>query len=162
MGQTPRKVPRIVVSDADIDPPAPGAVVVSDADIDAPATLAATGPAAPAQGWADTALEWLPTAGGVAGGIVGGIGGTVGGVGVGGVPGAISGATLGGAFGESARQLINRARGAQAPATPAEAATAIGVQGAIQGAGEATGAALGRHGRQSLAVADESCPQSHR
>lgn len=88
----------------------------------------------------------LPAIGGAVGGIVGGIGGAVGGVGVGGVPGAIGGAALGGAAGESAKQLINRATGAQAPATSMEAAKDIGVQGGIQGASEAAGAGLAAGG----------------
>jgi hypothetical protein len=93
--------------------------------------------------WIDTATDWLPTVGGAVGGIVGGIGGTVAGVGVGGVPGAVGGAAVGGATGEAARQLVNRARGKDAPQTPADAATAIGAQGAIQGGAEAAGAWIG-------------------
>lgn len=92
--------------------------------------------------WVEKATSWLPTAGGIAGGIVGGIGGTVGGVGVGGVPGAIGGAAMGGATGEAARQLINRAAGAKAPASAGEAATGIVLQGAGQGAAQATGEGL--------------------
>lgn len=101
----------------------------------------------------DRALSLLPTAGGVAGGIVGGIGGTVAGIGVGGVPGAVGGATLGGAAGEAARQLIARARGAEAPATPLKAATDIGRAGAIQGTAEGVGAGMAgvaRHGAQAV------------
>ena len=92
--------------------------------------------------WTDTAVDALPMLGGIGGGIVGGIGGTVLGMGVGGVPGAVGGATLGGGAGESARQLINRARGADAPATALDAATGIGIQGAVQGASEALGAGV--------------------
>ena len=105
-------------------------------------------PAAPIQAasagrtWTDTAVDLLPAVGGVAGGIIGGIGGAVGGMGIGGVPGGIGGAALGGAAGEAWKQNINRLRGASAPETPGQAATDIGVQGAIQGAGQAVGGAL--------------------
>lgn len=85
----------------------------------------------------------LPAIGGAVGGLVGGAGGTVAGLGVGGVPGAIGGAALGGAAGEAAKQLINRARGAEAPATSTAAAASIGTQAAIQGGAEAVGAGLG-------------------
>jgi hypothetical protein len=88
--------------------------------------------------------DLLPTIGGIAGGVIGGIGGTVAGAGVGGVPGAIGGATLGGAAGEAGRQLVNRATGREAPGTPAEAATSIGLQGGLQGAAEAVGGAVTR------------------
>lgn len=98
--------------------------------------------AAPEKSWAETAVDALPTVGGMAGGIIGGIGGTVAGVGVGGVPGAVGGATLGGAAGEAARQLANRVMGREAPATATEAAMGIGKEGAIQGATEAAGGAL--------------------
>jgi hypothetical protein len=50
---------------------------------------------------------------------------------------------LGGATGEALRQLVNRARGAEAPATPLAAAKAIGTEGAVQGATEVAGAGLG-------------------
>lgn len=100
-------------------------------------------PADPQHSWVDTAVNWIPAVAGGIGGVVGGIGGTVAGVGVGGVPGAIGGAAVGGAAGEAAKQLINRARGAQAPATPLEAAKDIGVQGAVQGAAETVGQGLG-------------------
>lgn len=97
---------------------------------------------APEKSWAETAVDALPTVGGMAGGIIGGIGGTAFGVGVGGVPGAVGGATLGGAAGEAARQLANRAMGREAPATMSAAASGIGKEGAIQGATEAAGGAL--------------------
>jgi hypothetical protein len=90
----------------------------------------------------DRLLSLLPTAGGIAGGVAGGIGGTVGGLGVGGVPGAIGGATLGGAFGESVRQLANRARGDEAPSTPLDAAKAIATEGGLQGVAEGVGSAV--------------------
>lgn len=105
----------------------------------APAAPAAT----PARTWTDTAVDLLPSAGGLAGGIMGGIGGTVAGMGVGGVPGAVGGAALGGGAGEATRQLINRARGVDTPQTSADAAKGIGVQGAIQGGAQAVGAGLG-------------------
>lgn len=85
----------------------------------------------------------LPAIGGAAGGVVGGLGGSVAGVGVGGVPGAIGGAALGGAAGEAAKQLINRARGGEAPATSGAAAASIGTQAAVHGTAEAVGAGLG-------------------
>jgi hypothetical protein len=94
--------------------------------------------------WVDTAVDWLPAVGGAVGGIVGGIGGTVLGAGVGGVPGAIGGATLGAGAGEAYKQLINRARGQQAPATAPDAAKDIGVASVVQGAlPEAAGAGIG-------------------
>jgi len=99
-------------------------------------------PAAPERTWTDTAVDLLPAAGGTLGGIVGGIGGTVAGMGVGGAPGAIGGATLGGGAGEAARQLVNRIRGKEAPATPLEAAKGIALEGGIQGAAEAVGGAV--------------------
>lgn len=93
--------------------------------------------------WTDVAVDALPAVGGALGGIVGGIGGTVAGMGVGGVPGAIGGATLGGGAGEAMRQLVNRARGVEAPDTPLEAAKDIGVAGAVNGALEGVGATVG-------------------
>ena len=90
----------------------------------------------------DRAVDALPMLGGAAGGIVGGIGGTVAGMGVGGVPGAIGGATLGGGLGESLRQLANRARGVEAPASASEAALDIAKEGGIQGGMEALGGAI--------------------
>jgi hypothetical protein len=96
----------------------------------------------PERTWTDTAVDALPTLGGAAGGILGGLGGAAFGLGFGGVPGAVGGATLGGAAGEAFKQLINRARGADAPETMTDAATDIGVQGGVQGALEATGQAI--------------------
>lgn len=87
-------------------------------------------------------VEALPMIGGTGGGLIGGAGGTAFGMGVGGVPGAIGGATVGGAAGESARQLINRFTGHDAPDTSGDAAKGIVAQGAIQGATEAGGVAL--------------------
>lgn len=88
-------------------------------------------------------IGWLPEIGGAVGGAVGLAGGTVLGFGVGGAPGAIGGATLGGAAGESAKQLINRSIGKAAPATSADAAKAVGVQGGIQGGAQAVGGTIG-------------------
>lgn len=115
----------------------------TDAEISAALNL----PPASARGnhprsWLDVAVDALPAAGGAVGGIVGGIGGTVAGLGVGGVPGAVGGAALGGGAGEAARQLINRFRGAEAPATPLQAATGIATEGGVQGASELAGAGL--------------------
>lgn len=90
----------------------------------------------------DRGVDALPMLGGIAGGITGGIGGTVAGVGVGGAPGAIGGATLGGSAGEALRQLVNRARGRETPATAGQAAASIGKEGLIQGASEAGGRVL--------------------
>lgn len=95
-----------------------------------------------ARTWTDTTIDFLPAVGGMAGGIIGGIGGTVLGMGVGGAPGAVGGAALGGATGEAAKELINRARGAQAPATSTQAAQAIGSNALNQAGMEATGAAV--------------------
>lgn len=104
----------------------------------------APAPNAPRQRtWTDTAVDALPAVGGAVGGAIGAIGGAVGGFGVGGVPGGIGGAMVGGAAGESARQLVNRARGADTPSTPGQAAAGIGVQGAVQGASQAVGAGIG-------------------
>lgn len=94
--------------------------------------------------WTDTAVDALPAVGGAIGGIVGGIGGTVLGMGVGGVPGAIGGATVGGGAGEAARQLVNRARGVDAPTSPLAAASDIATRGGIEGATEAVGGGITR------------------
>lgn len=96
------------------------------------------------RGIANKAVEYLPAIGGAVGGLAGAAGGTVAGMGVGGIPGAIGGAGVGAAGGEAARQLINRARGQAAPATPIEAAAEIGKQGAIQAGSQALGSGVGR------------------
>ncbi len=77
--------------------------------------------------WADTAVDALPAVLGTAGAAIGGVGGTAFGMGFGGVPGAAGGAALGTGAGEAAKQLINRMRGAEAPATSGEAAAEIAV-----------------------------------
>lgn len=116
-------------------------------------------PPDPKHSWVDTAVDWLPTVGGVAGGVIGGIGGTVGGMGVGGVPGAVGGATLGGAAGEAAKQLINDARGKPVPMMGG-AALNIAKQGAIQGGSEAAGAGIASVAAPVMKSAGEAIMQS--
>jgi hypothetical protein len=117
-----------------------------------------TAPTPPERSWTDAAVGALPAVGGALGGIVGGIGGTVGGFGVGGVPGAVGGAAIGGAGGEAAKQLINRMRGAEAPATPLQAASGIGREAAVQGGSELAGrgvmkgAQMAAHGLMDFAI----------
>lgn len=136
-----------------IDIPGHGSIAfpdtMSDAQINAAATKLyqdanPTKKQPPVKSWVDTAVDWLPSVAGAAGGLIGGIGGTVGGAVVGGAPGAIGGAALGGAAGEAAKQLINRARGADVPPTATAAAAGIGTQGAVQGGAEAVGAGVGK------------------
>lgn len=91
----------------------------------------------------DRAVDALPMVGGTVGGILGGLSGLPT-LGLGSVPGAIAGASALGAGGEAARQLINRARGKEAPTEPLEAAKDIAVQGGIQGAFEGAGAGVSR------------------
>jgi hypothetical protein len=107
-----------------------------------PASNAASSPKA--RTWTDVAVDAIPAFTGTAGAIIGGAGGTVAGMGVGGVPGAAGGAAVGTAGGEALKQLINRARGADAPATSGEAATQIAVPAAVAGA---TTGALGAAGQ---------------
>lgn len=76
-------------------------------------------------------LDWLPYAGGVAGGILG--------FPEGGPAGSVLGAGILGAGGESLKQNINRMVGNPAPASPKEAATAIGVAGGMNAAAEGVG-----------------------
>lgn len=97
---------------------------------------------APARTWTDTAVDALPAVGGMVGGALGGAAGALPTLGLGGVPGAMVGAGVLGAGGEAAKQLINRARGLQAPSSAGEAATAIGEQGALQGGLEGAGRAV--------------------
>lgn len=125
----------------------------TDAQISAylQAIPAANAPNAPkAKTWTDLAVNALPAIAGTAGALIGGAGGTVLGVGVGGVPGAAGGAALGTAGGEAAKQLINRMRGADAPATMGEAASGIAVPALEAGA---TTAALGGAGKLLRPVA---------
>lgn len=72
----------------------------------------------------------LPIAGSIAGGILAAPSG----------PAAIAAAGLGGAAGEAWRQVGARALGMDAPENSTDAAKAIGISGAAQAAGEATGA----------------------
>ncbi len=99
-------------------------------------------PVDPGHSWVDTAVDWLPTAGGIAGGIVGGLGGTVAGMGVGGVPGAIGGAALGGAGGEGIKQTINAMRG-KPLLSAGQGIQNMATEAAMQGGTEALGGAIG-------------------
>lgn len=111
----------------------------------------ANAPNAPkAKTWTDLAVSAIPALAGAAGGLIGGMGGTVLGFGVGGVPGAAGGAAVGTAGGEAAKQLINRARGADAPATMGAAASGIAVPALEAGASTA---ALGGAGKLLRPVA---------
>lgn len=112
----------------------------TDAQISAylKAIPASNAPNAPkAKTWTDLAVNAIPALAGTAGALIGGAGGTVLGVGVGGVPGAAGGALVGTAGGEAAKQLINRARGADAPATMGQAASDIALPALEAGAGTA-------------------------
>lgn len=80
--------------------------------------------------------------GAVAGGTLGGFLGVPGGL-----PGVMLGGGLGAAGGEAAEQLIRRAVGAEAPATSAEAAREIAIQGGLGVAGELGGQAVVRAGQ---------------
>lgn len=87
------------------------------------------------------ALSVLPSVGGAIGGALGiGSGAFTGGTSS--LPGAVGGAAIGGQGGEALRQLAMRAIGANAPATSAEAAIAIGQEGGVQAASELGGRAL--------------------
>lgn len=59
-------------------------------------------------------------------------------------PGAMGTAALGGAAGESARQLLQRAQGNNAPQTSLDAAKQIGIQGGLSAAGEGAGQLAGK------------------
>lgn len=96
---------------------------------------------APSRSWTDMAVDALPAIGGAAGGILGGLTG-IPTLGLTSAPAAIAGATALGAGGEAAKQLINRARGKDAPTSATDAALGIGKEGAIQGALEGTGQAV--------------------
>lgn len=80
--------------------------------------------------WMSRLAEWLPAVGGTVGGVAGTVAGPI---------GSVGGAALGGMAGEAYKELINRARGRQAPGSMAEAATTIGTQGAVQGGAQAVG-----------------------
>ena len=116
--------------------------------------------AAPGSSFVQKAAEWLPAAGGVVGGILGGVGGTAFGLGFGGVPGATGGAALGGAAGEAGRQLIDRAIGATAPATSAQAAGQIGTQAALQGGSELVGGGIGKVAAPVMRATGETLMQT--
>ena len=119
---------------------------VTDAEISSaleaiPSANAASAPKA--RTWTDTAVDFLPTAGGMVGGVAGALagGGTT--FGVGALPAGIAGATVGGGMGEAAKLAINRLRGKQSPSTLTEAAKDVALEGAIQGGSEALGGAAG-------------------
>jgi hypothetical protein len=86
----------------------------------------------------DRLVDALPMVGGMVGGALGAATG-IPTLGMASAPAAIAGAGVLGAGGEAARELINRARGADAPPTAGQAAKDIGVQGAVQGGMEAVG-----------------------
>lgn len=96
----------------------------------------------PDQGALDILIDLLPEIGAT----VGGAAGTWTGIptlGLGSVPGAVTGATFGGGGGEAIRQLIQRARGREAPATPGEAAGDITWEAGKGGLSEVLGQAPG-------------------
>lgn len=88
--------------------------------------------------WTDMAVNALPMIGGAVGGVLGAMSG-IPTLGLTSGPAAVAGAGLLGAGGEAAKQLINRARGQDAPTTPGQAATDIGLQGATQAGAEVVG-----------------------
>jgi|SRR6185295_17877738 len=110
----------------------------TDQEISAALTAPPTKPDAPRRGWVDMGVDALPMIGGAVGGFLGGASG-IPTLGLGSVPGAIAGAGALGAGGEAVKQLINRARGAEVPATPGAAAGDIALQGGVQGALEGAG-----------------------
>lgn len=119
----------------------------TDAEISAflgaiPAANAAQAPKA--KTWTDVAVNAIPAVAGAVGATIGGIGGSAFGMGVGGVPGAAGGAALGTAGGEALKQLVNRARGAEAPATMTEAATDIAIPALESGAATAVVGGAGK------------------
>lgn len=138
--QEPRKA-RMVKIDGKLAAFPPDA---TDAEISAalgaiPSSNAKASPKA--KTWLDAGISALPAIGATVGGVTGAVGGSVFGFGFGGVPGSAGGAAVGGAAGEAAKQLINRARGEEAPATMTEAAKDIGVAGAVAGATDLVGGA---------------------
>ncbi len=96
-------------------------------------------PPDPKHSWVDTAVDWLPTAGGAVGGLLGGLAGG----GVASVPMAVGGAALGGGVGEVIRQNIEDLRGRQAAPPAGQAAMEMGQQAALQGGAELAGAGVG-------------------
>lgn len=128
----------------------------TDAEISAafgaiPAANASHAPKA--RTWTDTVADALPAVAGTAGAIIGGAGGAAFGMGFGGVPGAAGGAALGTAGGEAFKQLINRARGEEAPATSGEAARDIAVPALEAGATTALVGGAGKLARPYLGQA---------
>lgn len=89
----------------------------------------------PVKSWTDTAVDWLPAAGGA----------------VGGLAGNIPGAMLGAAAGEAYKQLIQRARGQRTDADPVAAAKDIGVSSVTQGAAPEVGGAIIGAGMKAVA-----------
>lgn len=83
--------------------------------------------------WTDTAVDAIPLVAGAIGGLAAAPSG----------PGAIGAAALAGAGGEGVRQIINRARGVEAPETPMDAAKDMGVAAAMNAGAEVGGQALG-------------------
>lgn len=101
-------------------------------------------PQARSRTWTDTAVESLPTVGGMVGGIAGALSGGIPSMGVGAVPAGIAGATVGGGMGEAARQAIQRLRGQPTAGSVSALAEDVAVQGALQGGAEMVGGAAGR------------------
>lgn len=104
------------------------------------AAVAKLAPPTEERTWTDTAVDALPTIGGMAGGLIG----SMAGMGVGSVPLAVGGAAIGGAGGEGFRQAIQALRGKETPQGPGQALTGIGTQAAVQGGAEALGQGVGR------------------
>jgi hypothetical protein len=88
--------------------------------------------------WVDTAVDLIPAAAATVGGVLGGASGLPA-FGIGAAPGAVIGASTLAAGGESLRQLLNRYRGVDAPATAADAATQIAKEGVMGAVGEGVG-----------------------
>lgn len=96
----------------------------------------------PNAGVDDSSLaDWLPAVGGVVGGAVGTAGGPL---------GTAAGAALGGAGGEGFRQIIRRVQGKSAPESMTDAATDIGVTGALEGAVGLAGGAILKGGSRLI------------
>lgn len=91
-------------------------------------------PPDPKHSWVDTAVDWLPTAGGAVGGLIGSTAGPL---------GAVAGAALGGAAGQAIKGTVQTARTGQDAPTMGQAAQAIGWQAALQGGAEAAGGVIG-------------------
>lgn len=130
-----------------------GARLVTDTPAQDNEAHISAGPATFSPGWfkekmysaVDKGSNMLPAAGGFAGGLIGAGAGAPSGPGA--IATGVGGAALGGAGGESARQLIRRAMGWDAPETSLDAAKDIGAEGAKQGAYELGGQVVGRMGK---------------